>query len=217
MEAPIAAKEVTMSRKRSFARSEAPGWLVVHRAKLAATLGAALALAGCCVPPPSVVLPETLHGQHQSNWCWAASGQMITEYFGHGVSQCRQVNDQKSMSNCCNLPTPAACNLGGTTRIDNYGFTRTVATTPVPYKSLECELSSDRRAMIFDLRWDGGGGHTITLIGYDATNNQQWLWVNNPLPVDAGSTYLLSYDDYVDGPGYYYGRTEWGIQYTGGH
>lgn len=189
----------------------------VHRAELAAILAAVLALAGCCMPPPKALLPEPLHGQHQSNWCWAASGQMVTEYFGHGVSQCQQVNDQAGMSSCCDNPTPAACNVGGTTHIDNYGFTRTVAASPVLYKSLQCELSSDKRAMIFDLRWDGGGGHTITLIGYDASNNEQWLWVNNPLPVDAGSSYLLSYDDYVDGPGYSYGRTEWGIQYTGGH
>jgi len=187
------------------------------RGRLAAVLAAALALAGCCMPPPRVLLREPLRGQHQSNWCWAASGQMTTEYFNHGVSQCTQVDDQAGMSNCCNNPPPAACNVGGVTHIDNYGFTRTVATSPVSYKSLQCELSSAQRAMIFDLRWDGGGGHTITLIGYDASGGEQWLWVNNPLPVDTGSSILLKYDDYVDGPGYFYGRTEWGIQYTGGH
>jgi hypothetical protein len=181
-----------------------------------AAVAAACALAGCCTPPTTTLLGVPLDGQHQSNWCWAASGQMITSYFGHGVSQCKQVNDANGMSNCCNLPTPGACNVGGTTHIDNYGFTRTVVTTPIGFKSLQCELSSDKRAMIFDLRWDGGGGHTIVLRGYDASNGEQWLWVNNPLPVDAGNSYLLSYDDYVDGPGYFYGRTEWGITYTGG-
>jgi len=177
---------------------------------------ALLTLAGCCTPPTQTLLAVPLDGQHQSNWCWAASGQMITEYFGHGVSQCKQVGDQSGLPNCCNTPTPGPCNVGGTTRIDNYGFTRTIATSAVPFKSLQCELSASQRAMIFDLRWDGGGGHTIVIRGYDTVGGGQWLWVNNPLPVDVGNTYLLSYDDYVDGPGYFYGRTEWGIQYTGG-
>jgi len=140
----------------------------------------------------------------------------IDDYLGTVNDLQGAVNDANGMSNCCNLPTPGACNVGGTTHIDNYGLTRTVVTTPIGFKSLQCELSSDKRAMIFDLRWDGGGGHTIVLRGYDASNGEQWLWVNNPLPVDAGNSYLLSYDDYVDGPGYFYGRTEWGITYTGG-
>src|SRR5262249_20040890 len=147
-----------------------------------AILAVFLALPACCSPPVQTILAVPLHGQHQSNWCWAASGQMVTEYFGHGVSQCRQGDDQNGFSHRCTLPTPGACNVGGTTRIDNYGFTRTVVTSPLPFKSLQCELSSDQRAMIFDLRWDGGGGHTIVLRGYDASNNEQWLWVNNPLP-----------------------------------
>lgn len=183
--------------------------------KWGAVLLVALALVGCCTPGPQTLLVVPLHGQHQSNWCWAASGQMITDYFGHPIAQCTQVNDANGMTNCCNLPTPSACNLGGTTHIDNYGFTRTVVTTPIAYKSLQCELFSDKRAMIYDLRWDGGGGHTIVISGYDTPGGEQWLWVNNPLPVDVGNIYLLKYDDYVDGPGWSYGRTEWGIKYVG--
>lgn len=181
-----------------------------------AALAAALVLGGCCTPPPATLLPVPLDGQLQSNWCWAASGQMVTTYFGHGVSQCKQVDDQDSLSNCCDNPTPSSCNLGGTTHIDNYGFTRVVVTTPILYKSLQCELSSDQRAMIWDLRWNGGGGHTQVLVGYETTDGQ-WLWVNNPEPVGQGTLDLITYDAYISGPNYHYGRTEWGIQYTGGH
>src|SRR5947209_20152898 len=68
-----------------------------------------------CTPPASVVLPIDLSRQKTSNWCWAASGEMVMKFLKKGPEQCEQANEEfghpPAVPSCCD--DPEACNRGG--------------------------------------------------------------------------------------------------------
>jgi peptidase C39-like protein len=67
-----------------------------------------------CTPPIQSSLPVPFYLQEKSNWCWAASAQMVMEYLGKSVKQCDQANDVIGRNDCCPGPdhqTPEGCNL----------------------------------------------------------------------------------------------------------
>ena len=160
-----------------------------------------------CTSGDSEALPVTLHPQQMSNWCWAASGQMVMEYLGTNVNQCTQVNDRYSMANCCTLPFPGACNLTGWPEFDRYGFrfTRT-SSTALTWDQLKKEISRNsycgKRPFCFTWHWNGGGGHMMVVIGYDSTDGVRHVEVNDLWLPNVGDNYIVTYDRYVSGPTY---------------
>src|SRR2546428_274897 len=44
--------------------------------------------AGACDPPARSSLAVPVHGQEESEWCWAACAEMVRDYFGRDVRQC---------------------------------------------------------------------------------------------------------------------------------
>lgn len=57
-------------------------------------LGLALSLiaSACCVPAKIGSVGVGLVPQHRDWWCWAATTEMISSYFGHRIDQCQSAN-----------------------------------------------------------------------------------------------------------------------------
>lgn len=167
---------------------------------------------GCCTSaqPNTYQLPVSLEGQHQSNWCWAASGQMIMRYHTADVAQCTEVNDATGRTDCCNSPVPEECNVTGWPDFAKYGFSfdRT-SSAPLGWQTIRDQIACNSHPLAFSWFWlDANGvadgtGHMMVIYGYETIDGQQWVDVNDPAPWDlssGGSASLKLYSDYVSGP-----------------
>ncbi len=167
-------------------------------------LGLLLAIAISCCPPTddSKVLPVTLRAQETSWWCWAASGQMCMDYLGNNVAQCTQANNRFGETTCCNSPTPGICIKGGWPEFNKYGFSSlNTVNAPLSWEKIKSEIDCKNRPFTYTWHWAGGSGHMVAIVGYSTgeCNGQRFLHVNNPLPVNVGSTYTITYEAYVAG------------------
>jgi hypothetical protein len=162
-----------------------------------------LVFSSCCPPfEDSKVLSVPLWPQETSQWCWAASGQMCMDFLGNNVSQCTQANNRFSFSNCCNSPTPVACVLGGWPEFNKYNFTsKNTVNAPLSWDEIRQEIDCSNRPITYTWHWAGGSGHMVTVVGYSTgeCNEQRFLHINNPLPVNTGSNYTITYEAYVAG------------------
>lgn len=185
-----------------------------------------LLIGGCCTPPISESLPVTTHPQETSMWCWAASGEMVMDYLGHGVDQCTQANNRFGRTDCCNTPTPGACVQGGWPEFAKYNFSSVHTTdAALSWTDLKRQISRSRyckkRPFAFTWYWPGGGGHMMVAKGYYtlrlAAVTLNLVEMIDPLPVGVGDTRWITYDYYVASPGHH---THWddyyNVTYTGG-
>lgn len=148
----------------------------------------------------SRTLEVTLFGQEQTNWCWAASGRMISRYWGHEVSECAQATHAFG-GNCC--ANPASCNYGGLADLAWLGLqsSNSQATgAPITLEQARAEVAAGR---VWDhgIIWVGGGAHDVTMVDAFWFDNDWWVVVNDPSPVGAGSTYVQRYSQYLSVPG----------------
>jgi hypothetical protein len=164
-------------------------------------------------------LQVPLDPQTQSNWCWAASGQMILNYFGGTVTQCDEATEYLILNNpfdvgtdCCSSPLPSGCNLSGFVQWSYLGlnFTETPKGTALSFAQLQTEMSANR-PVGFGWAWDSGGGHYMVAIGAETgENNAQFVTINDPDPVNAGDQVTLTYAEWVNTPGT---STHWSDDY----
>jgi hypothetical protein len=144
-------------------------------------------------------LAVSLLPQQQSNWCWAASGQMIMNYLGATQeSQCDEANRRFGRTDCCVNPSSTSCNIGGWPEFDKYGFTFSTYGAALPWSSLVSEINANR-PVAFSWHWTGGGGHMMVARGYLVSNNVDYVDVNNPWAPNVGDQYYTTYSDYVSG------------------
>jgi hypothetical protein len=126
------------------------------------------------------MLPVTEQWQETSQWCWAASGQMIMEYLGTSATppratpQCYQANQRFGRTDCCTCPTPAyvsAANPGcvrpGWPQLDTWGYNSSETTwgTALAWDQVKAEIEAGRPFML-SWAWHGGGAHAMVGIGY---------------------------------------------------
>lgn len=151
-------------------------------------------------------LAVPLYGQETSSWCWAATGQMIMEYHGTLVTQCEQANDQLKRTDCCAMATCPTLNLfhdcivTGWPRFALYGFNfnRTTNGTPLSWNEITDQIETEPRLpFAFLWRYDGGGSHWMVAKGIAYGSDDQFLIVNDPLPVCQGDAYFITYDYYT--------------------
>jgi len=151
-------------------------------------------------------LAVPLYGQQTHTWCWAATGQMIMEYHGTSVSQCAQANDQLNRTDCCDLATCPVANLfhdciaTGWPRFALYGFTfkHTPGRTPLSWHDITEQIEAENRLpFAFQWHYDGGGSHWMVAKGIAYGHDENFLIVNDPLPVCRGDVYFITYDDYA--------------------
>jgi hypothetical protein len=171
-----------------------------------------------CVCDPAIIgsQPVTLRPQEQSNWCWAASGQMVMEFHGHNVSQCTQANNRLGRNDCCNDPTPGACNSTGWPEFDKYDFSFLVTSnTALTWDQVTGQIYCSRRPIAFSWHWNGGGGHMMVLLGYVTLEGVNYVTINDPWAPNVGDQRIITYDHYVSGAGYTHWNDYYNIRYTG--
>ena len=153
-----------------------------------------------CVPPPSATLSVVLRAQDTSQWCWAASTQMILAYLKKYVGQCIQANNEFRRQDCCNTPIPEPCIRPGWPEFEKYGFraARTSATA-LSWKDLTFQIGCRKTPVAFSWAWIGGGGHMMVAYGYDIAGGSRNVYIYDPLPVDIGTDQHIPYENYVSG------------------
>lgn len=149
----------------------------------------------------ATTLNVPLYPQQQDQWCWAASGQMIMSYLGATrVTQCDEANKRLGRTDCCNSPTPTACNQPGWPEPEKYGFAYNTYDGALSFSSLTNEINNNR-PVAFSWGWTGGGGHMMVARGTwtSRLTFTQYVDVNNPWPPNTGDQYSDTYSNYVSG------------------
>jgi hypothetical protein len=161
-----------------------------------------------------------LIGQETNSWCWAASGQMVMQYFGYYVPQCVQATFQFGQSmgvDCCTLPTPSVCISGGQVVISHYGFNynQLGGTSWLTPAQIEDQIFWQAEPWIINPNGPGFG-HVIVGVGYwNFTNispKMFFIGINDPWPQNpsfnsqgqatgpvVGEFYLETYEAYAHG------------------
>jgi Papain-like cysteine protease AvrRpt2 len=201
--------------KRSFFCESALSRVIVALTTIAYVLilGAAVAtLFSCkkssssCVPPVVASgLNVTLDGQQTDSWCWAASGQMVMQFLGTSVTQCDEANKRFNYTDCCNSPTPTACIQGGWPEFDKYGFTfKRTTDAALSWDQVKDQIYCQHKPFAFSWHWNGGGGHMMVLTGYlhFPFGQSELVFINDPWPPNAGDKTIMTYQNYVSGPGH---------------
>jgi hypothetical protein len=165
-----------------------------------------------CTPPDNWSDTVTLYPQLTTDWCWAASGQMILDFFKKHVSQCRQANEQFGLNNCCSNNTPGDCIKGGWPHFETYGLKPTLTCNQaLSWDEVKTQIYCKQQPFAFSWRWPTGGGHMMVAIGYKTDGANRLVCVNNPLPEGTGDYYCHSYEEYVSTTNHH---THWNDYYA---
>ncbi len=171
--------------------------------KMLIVVSIAISFYGCCPPyEDSKVLTVPLWPQETSQWCWAASGQMCMDFLGNNVNQCTQANNYLGQTTCCNASTPIACVKGGWPEFNKYNFTSSnTNNAPLSWDKIRSEIDCKNRPITYTWHWAGGSGHMVSVVGYSVgeCNKERFLHINDPLPVNTGSNYTITYAAYSAG------------------
>jgi hypothetical protein len=170
---------------------------------------------------PSGTLNVPLDPQLESNWCWAAGGEMIMSYLGTTVQQCAQANELFGLTTCCTNPSSSGCNQGGFPQWGTWNFSATIASSALSFAQLQAEFAANR-PVGFAWRWDSGGGHYMVATGASTdADNVQYVSFNDPWAPNVGDQVTLTYEEWTGSSigtdptsglgGYTFWRDDYGI------
>ncbi|MGV9591562.1 papain-like cysteine protease family protein [Streptomyces tendae] len=150
----------------------------------------------------------SMQAQQLSNWCWAATGDTIAEYYGYDYSQ----------NQFCNLAFGRAVNSScpnwqATLGNDQQAFDR-MGINPgryvngyLGYDTITGEIDADRPVMS-RIQWQSGGGHMLTVYGYDVSRN--WVYWGDPWP-SSNRYNWAAYSYYVNNGSFFWTHSLYGI------
>jgi hypothetical protein len=163
--------------------------------------------AACCKPLSIGSIGVSLTPQHRDFWCWAATTETISAYFGHRIDQCRSANFVHGTPPECCSGCSGDCACWGDdwaasiTDIKNnwthWGFTFTHTASSLEWNHV---LKDDIRDTISSAPhckkcpiqviwwWYGGGGHVVTAYGYADNGTSGYVSYLDPLPADCEKT-----------------------------
>jgi len=153
----------------------------------------------------ATLLTVPLYAQEQSNWCWAASVQMMQQTLrGVHDSQCQIVKWGKASTSCSNVV--------GTDAEARKAMTSALLTSVVygnslpPYSVIKTEITAGR-PVLYHLQWSTSGSHFVVVTGIfsDPGATTTGVYWNNPLPVNQGTKYSGDW-------GYLNSNTQWKAQ-----
>jgi hypothetical protein len=165
----------------------------------------------------AVVLPASanldpariqLMPQSQSNWCWAASAQMVLQYFGEQVEQCKLANEERISltADCC--PLNPSCDKSRWPDLlfknRTIPYQRTAWKAALPLQTLQFQIAIKKSPVIFTWIWIKGDAHMMVATGYRPVGGDTWIDVLNPLPENVGNHEIISYDEYVSGDDHFH-------------
>jgi hypothetical protein len=190
---------------------------------LISALAIMCAMPGCCRPLRVGSVPANLFvPQHTNTWCWAASTEMISDYYNHRVYQCDSSRYVHNKPASCSGGCPDFCKCweddnysdrtGCGARIDqikrnwtHWKFKYTYTGAELSWKNLKKSLSMrpfcDRSPVQIIWWWTLGGGHVVTAYGYAEAAQYKFVYYFNPWAPDckqpdkACSSYSVSGGD----------------------
>jgi hypothetical protein len=132
--------------------------------------------------------------QEQTNWCWAATGEMITKYWGNPVSQCVQVDHETGDKfDCCNNGSSANCNVGGSLDWTWLGFHAEGVLGTMTQAQIENQVVAQRPW--HHARFESTTKHSVVGVDRLWFNDTFWVGINDP--GNGGSQYLQSWAAYT--------------------
>ena len=202
-----------------------------------------LALAsGCCRPPKlSSVSANLKIPQHTNTWCWAASTEMVSEYYAHRIRQCASSKYVHNNPADCDKGCEGYCSCWNVCGVsiaqmkDNWthwNFEYEYISSSLSWKKLKETISTspycDRSPIQVIWWWTGGGGHVVTAYGYAEAGGQKYVAYYNPWapdcegpdkkcksPVPGGEDVVNTYDAVVSTAGHNWGNSFYEFRYTG--
>jgi len=186
----------------------ATGFAVSAPAHAAVTTSSTTAAVTRQTAPTSYYLNIYGQAQEQTNWCWAATGDSVADYFGYNYSQnqfCDMAFGRSTDSTCPNTQAT----LGN----DQQAFS-TIGINPgryisgvISYSTLVDQISNNEPVMT-RIGWTAGGGHMMVLTGYDTSHSQVQYY--DPWPSDSRFN-VSTYDWYRSNPQFTWTHTLYGI------
>lgn len=143
--------------------------------------------------------------QEQSEWCWAASTQMVLAF--HQVPSMQtasaQLNIVRSVDPLLRDGLPAhRLNVTGWPPFDAWGLDAKILPSPQVLSAEQVQEEIDaQRPFVVSWHYPRQGGHMLVIAGYLWVGDDLWLAAHDPWPagVDGGDRSLLSYEHYAEG------------------
>ncbi len=154
-------------------------------------LTSTLALVGMVATAQTKNLSVPLRVQEHSQWCWAGSAKMITDFKGKTYTQCAMVNYAKNINYACGNTTfnwNSYANQPNTASAITYilngcGVPSSYMSGYLSYSSVQSYINASKPFVVL-WSWTNGGGHFVVGKGY--SNNG--IYFNDPWP-GSGSYY----------------------------
>lgn len=143
-------------------------------------------------------LPHFMETQQQSNWCWAANGASVGNFY-HGAgsyTQCAIANTCMGRSDCCTAPQN--CN--------QYGYLDQALQAAKSYDSMASGTCSFNMVQTYinvgkpvgtRVAWTGGGAHFMMITGYDTSGSR--IDIQDPWYGDSTIVYASYPAQYMGG------------------
>jgi hypothetical protein len=154
-------------------------------------------------------IPFPMQSQQQSNWCWAAVSASVASYYntpgpsGRPWQQCEIANAEFGVATCCQNGSSIVCNKDwyldkALQRVNHLAGPATPG--PAPFASITQEIDSNHLVGV-RIGWYGDGGHFVALSGYDDTNGNQIVDVEDPIYGPSTYDYSVFCTAYQSGTG----------------
>lgn len=114
--------------------------------------------------PPGAA-PTTYVKQTETNWCWAACGEMVMQPRGIAETQCTLASKQFALQCCPSPHAPAGCNKGCWPDLayPNSGVPTTRTTAPLAQATVSAEIAAGRPVQVC-YQWTGSSSTHVALI-----------------------------------------------------
>lgn len=149
----------------------------------------------------SALLPQFMQQQTQSNWCWAANGASVGNYYwGSGTyTQCGIANTCQGKTTCCT--NPGGCNQYGylDQALQAARSFDSMAGGSATFSQLQARIDNSQPVGT-RVAWNGGGAHFMMVTGYN--NDQNKITIQDPWY----GTSTIAYASY---PASYHGGGNW--------
>ena len=130
-----------------------------------------------------------------------------SEYYKR-LRQCEVVNKVKDRGDCCSLATSKDCNQPGPPAFPWFGMATKTQPSPLTFDDIKKQICQ-RRPIMFQWTFLDGGAHDYVIIGYRVSPNHEELRVFDPMPINHGQIWPMTYDEFSRGRGafnYWFGN-----------
>jgi hypothetical protein len=131
--------------------------------------------------------------QEQTEWCWAACIQMVLASDATSITQCTLANAAFNLTSCCQSPSSTLCNnpleiFSVAAEWTRYHYLSTFVDAEASFATVRDGIRDNDCPVEAGLKWTGGGGHAVLIIGYSEVDGQD-LIVFDPFEGEKPVTY----------------------------